>query len=145
MGRRISTSATPVTSPSAPLTTVYATDEDIAELNAKPVPDGPGKPTPPYVDPMAANRAAVAEAVVEAKEQQIAAQAEAMREMKKQMEAMAEQMKALTSGQPKPKRSLSPEHLAAMKAGKAEEAERLKRANIRAARHVFERYQQFVL
>jgi DNA-binding GntR family transcriptional regulator len=35
--------------------------------------------------------------------------------------------------------------LAAMKAGKADEAERLKRANIRAARHVFERYQQFVL
>ena len=35
--------------------------------------------------------------------------------------------------------------LAAMKAGKADEAERLKRSNIRAARHVFERYQQFVL
>jgi DNA-binding GntR family transcriptional regulator len=35
--------------------------------------------------------------------------------------------------------------LAAMKAGDAEEAERLKRSNIRAARHVFERYQQFVL
>jgi hypothetical protein len=32
-----------------------------------------------------------------------------------------------------------------MKAGKADEAERLKRSNIRAARHVFERYQQFVL
>jgi DNA-binding GntR family transcriptional regulator len=35
--------------------------------------------------------------------------------------------------------------LAAMKAGKPDDAERLKRSNIRAARHVFERYQQFVL
>jgi DNA-binding GntR family transcriptional regulator len=35
--------------------------------------------------------------------------------------------------------------LAAMKAGNGEEAERLKRANIHAARLVFERYQQFVL